>query len=118
MSISFKRGLETFMLEIDEGLSDKTEKVTSFCYVSIVDQAAVASGAFKANINIGEGSPDNNFDENKTSSIQPNIKYKPYTKYFITSAAPYANKLELGSSGKQPTGLFHLVANAAGHRFK
>ena len=121
MSVSFKRGLETFMLELDEGISDKTEKVASYAYTEIVRQAAVGSihgGAFRANINISEGAPDNSFDKDKTSSIQPNINYKPYKTYFITSAAPYANRLEHGWSKKQPTGLFALVANAAGHRFK
>ena len=118
MSVSFIRGIETFMLELDEGISDKTEKVASYAYTEIVRQAAVAGGAFRANINISEGSPDNSFDENKTSAIQPNIDYKPYKTYFITSAAPYANRLEHGWSKKQPLGLFALVANAAGHRFK
>ena len=120
MSVSFKRGIETFMLEIGKGVENKSDKITKYCYGQIValSTPAVDSGAFRANINIAEGSPDNDFDKTKTSAIQPNIDYKPYKTYYITSAAPYANRLEHGWSKKQPAGMFALVANAAGQRFK
>ena len=120
MSVSFKRGIEGFMIEVDEHVEGSSADITKYCYGQIValSTPAVDSGAFRANINIAEGSPDNSFDKDKTSAIQPNIDYKPYKTYFITSAAPYANRLEHGWSKKQPTGMFALVANAAGQRFK
>ena len=123
MSVSFIRGIETFMLELDKVVENKSDKIVRYCYQEIVKGAAVAAhdgGAFRANINISEGSPDNTFDKNKRSAIQPNIDYKPYKTYYVTSAAPYANRLEHGWSKDQNPqfGLFAKTSNAAGHRFK
>ena len=120
MTATFKRGIEDFFIEVDSGVEEKTSDIVSYIYSQLVQNGAKASGAFTANFNISEGTPDSSFNPDKTSDIQPNIAYKPYTKYFVTSGAPYANRLEHGWSHKQqpPTGMFSVVANAASHKFK
>ena len=118
--MEFSRAIEKFKKEMDEEVLAGVNEVIDTVYTYLVDNAAVDTGAFKANMNVSMGVPDTSFEPNvdKAGHMPPPKMTMPYHKYFISNGAPYGWRLEYGWSDKQPYALFHRAAGLANAKYR
>lgn len=101
------------IVEKAKGKTDiAVRKVMLELFTKVINKSPVRSGRFRANWNVGYGSPDTTTTTSTDSSlgkVQTEIATaKLEGSIFLSNSLPYSLRLERGWSGQAPAGMVRL----------
>ena len=115
--MSFAQDVDKFMLEVETLHTENVEAVEDYVYNQIRAKSPVDSGAYKANHNRSNDSPDYSWSPNKTSGQAPAPTGGKFPAFFVATGCPYAGALENGHSTQHPSPNYGLAYASAKAKF-
>ena len=98
-----------------EKVKQKAERITQKLVDEFIEMSPVYRGHFRASWNVSEGAPQFKYTLGGSPSSPlsgPRFQVrstKDFPVFFITNGAPYAKKLEYGSSEQAPYGIVRVT---------
>jgi hypothetical protein len=129
----WSRPLGSFVQEVEQELVGRQRTIVAEALTLVILGSPVDSGAFRGNHRVSIGSPDNGYDPSLGQRSPPRGGLEmetfdresakisalsvPFTVAYIQNNAPYAGKLENGSSQQAPEGVYETAANSLREKY-